>query len=913
MAGIMTMTVNGKKVQGTPDAGECLRSYLKRSGFTGVRRGCDQGDCGACTVWLDGDPVHSCLVPAPRCVGRKVTTIEGLADNGKLADIQQAFIDAQGFQCGFCTSGMIMTAAALGEVKDAELPQKLKGNLCRCTGYRSIHDALNGVCNIDKNPGHGGVGCSKGLDSSHDIVTGANKYAGDVEPEGMLHVRVVRSTIPHGRIKAIHTEAARALEGVHAVLTWEDSPKRRFSTALHDDPRVDADDMMVLDNIVRFVGQRVAAVVAETDSIAQEACHLIKVDYEPIESVHDPEEAMKEGAQKVHGVAAESVLLRPKSNVLLELRGGIGDIKAGFREADLIHESTMQTSRAQHAHLEPHCSIATIEDGNITVRASTQGPYIAQEKLAHIFGANMPSVRVYKDHVGGGFGGKQEVLSEDLAILAAMKTGRPCKFDFTRQEEFIGASFRHPMKIRVKTGHKLDGTMTAIQMRVVSDTGAYGNHGGETLYSACHEPVSLYRCANKDIEGYSVYTNNVPSGGFRGYGASQTAHAIETHLHEVATELEIDPLELRRLNVIRPGDNLTGFSEDHGTHEIGSYGLGECIDRLEEIMSMDGGLPDPPEEDGWLCGNGYAVAIQGCTPPDAHRRSKARIEVRPDGKFDYYTGAADMGNGTDTTLLQILAETMQVATEQIHIHAGDTADNVFDSGTFANATTFVAGGAAVRAGKAIVEKIAEEAALVAGCSVDECHLVADCVHAHGRTISLSDLYEHVRADGRSLQVVRNHQADPSSVGFATLGVRVAVNRFDGYIRILRSVSVIDVGNLINPMVCRGQIEGGMTQGLGWILSERILTDGQGKVLNDAIRHYRLPTFADMPPMEIEFTKTHDKYGTMGAKSIGEIGIHTIAPAVTNAVHTATGVLFKEMPLMPHTVLRGIQDQAKTSP
>ena len=229
---------------------------------------------------------------------------------------------------------------------------------------------------------------------------------------------------------------------------------------------------------------------------------------------------------------------------------------------------------------------------------------IAQEKLAHIFGANMPSVRVYKDHVGGGFGGKQEVLSEDLAILAAMKTGRPCKFDFTRQEEFIGASFRHPMKIRVKTGHKLDGTMTAIQMRVVSDTGAYGNHGGETLYSACHEPVSLYRCANKDIEGYSVYTNNVPSGGFRGYGASQTAHAIETHLHEVATELEIDPLELRRLNVIRPGDNLTGFSEDHGTHEIGSYGLGECIDRLEEIMSTDGGLPDPPEEDGWLCGNG---------------------------------------------------------------------------------------------------------------------------------------------------------------------------------------------------------------------------------------------------------------------------------------------------------------------
>ncbi|MAT80577.1 MAG: aldehyde oxidase [Phycisphaerae bacterium] len=906
MADKMTMTVNGTSLEGTPEAGECLRSYLKRSGFTGVRRGCDQGDCGACTVWLDDEPVHSCLVPAPRCVGHQVTTLEGLAENGELTDIQQAFFDAQGFQCGFCTSGMIMTAAKLGDCDESEYPQKFRGNICRCTGYRAINDAMQGVCNIDRNPGHGGVGCAKALDCSHAVVTGATKYTGDVEPEGMLHVRVVRSPIPHGRIKAIHKEAAEALEGVHAVLTWEDSPKRRFSTAIHDDPRVDADDMLVLDNVVRFTGQRVCAVVAETDSIAQEGCHLIKVDYEPIEAVFDPEEAMKDDAQRVHGQAAESVLLRPRSNVLLELLGGIGDIDAGFKEADFVHETTMQTSRAQHAHLEPHCAIATVDGDQVTVRASTQGPYIAREKIAHIFGLNMLSVRVYKDQIGGGFGGKQEVITEDLAVLAAMKTGRPCKFDFTRQEEFIGASFRHPMKIRVKTGHTSDGTMTAFQMRVVSDTGAYGNHGGETMFSACHEPVSLYRCPNKDIAGYSVYTNNVPSGGFRGYGASQTAHAIETHLDEVAEALKIDPIALRRINVVKEGDGLTAFSGDHGSHEIGSYGLEECMDRLEEIMSQEGGLPDPPAEEGWVCGNGYATAIQGCTPPTVHR-SKARIELRPDGEFDYYTGSADMGNGTDTTLLQILAETMQVSTDRIHIHAGDTDGDAYDTGTFANATTFVAGGAAVRAGNAIVEKICKAAAKYAGCDAADCHIVDSSVHAMGKTIPLAELQEHVRKDGRSLQVVRNHQADPSSVGFAAQCVRVAVNRHDGHIRILRSVSIIDVGNLINPMVCRGQIEGGMTQGLGWILSERVLMDDQGKVLNDAIRHYRLPAFADMPPMEIEFTKTHDKHGTMGAKSIGEIGIHTIAPAVANAVHAATGVRFKEMPLMPHTVLKGIQD------
>ncbi|MCH2141251.1 MAG: molybdopterin-dependent oxidoreductase, partial [Phycisphaerales bacterium] len=322
----------------------------------------------------------------------------------------------------------------------------------------------------------------------------------------------------------------------------------------------------------------------------------------------------------------------------------------------------------------------------------------------------------------------------------------------------------------------------------------------------------------------------------------------------------------------------------------------------------DGGLPDPPTDEGWTCGNGYAIAIQACTPPTVHR-SKARIELGADGKFDYFTGSADMGNSTNTTLPQILAETMQISTEQFHIHAGDTDGDAFDTGTFAGATTFVAGGAAMRAGRAALLKVREEAARYAGCDIDDCHLVEGAVHAQGKTVPLTELYAHLQRVGRSVKVVRNHQADPSSVGFAAQCVRVAVNRFDGHIRILRSVSVLDVGNLINPMVCRGQVEGAVTQGIGWILSERVLTDENGKILNDAIRHYRLPAFADMPPMEVEFVKTHDKFGTMGAKSIGEIGIHCTAPAITNAVYAATGVRFKEMPLMPHTVLKGIQDHA----
>ncbi|MDG2055037.1 MAG: molybdopterin-dependent oxidoreductase [Phycisphaerales bacterium] len=902
----MELTVNGIVTEGVPEPGECLRSYLKRLGFTGVRRGCDQGDCGACTVWLDDKPVHSCLVPAPRCAERHVTTIEGLATDDGLAPIQQAFHDAQGFQCGFCTSGMIMTAASLGDVDDEDLPQKLKGNLCRCTGYRSIRDALHGVCNIDKAESNGGVGVCQPLSCSHEVVTGATKYAGDVEPEGMLHVRVLRSEIPAGKIKAIHADAARALPGVHAVLTWEDSPRRRFSTALHDDYRVDADDKRVLDDVVRFVGQRVAAVVAETDSIAQEGCQLLEVEYERKPSVHDPELAMQDDAPRVHDDDYGSVLLAPKSNVLLALEGGVGDIDQGFAEADLIHESIVQTSRAQHAHLETHCSIVSITgEGDLEVRTSTQAPFIAREKLAHIFSVPMPKIRVYKDRVGGGFGGKQEVISEDLAVLAAMKTRRPCKFDFTRQEEFIAASFRHPMKVSVKTGHKSDGTMTALQIKVISDTGAYGNHGGETLYSACHEPVSLYRCRNKKINGFSVYTNNVPSGGFRGYGATQTGHAIETHLDAVATKLDIDPLELRRINVIRPGDAITAFSDDHGTHEIGSYGLSECIDRVQERMSGEGGVSDPPEEEGWVCGNGYAVALQSCTPPTVHR-SMARLELRPDGAFDYYTGSADMGNSTDTTLVQILAEAMGVRTEQIQIHAGDTAGGAFDTGTFAGATTFVAGGAAVRAGEAMLERLKDEVCQMTGCEAAESKLSEGVICTEDRSVSLVELHKFISDQGRVCSVVRNHQADPSSIGFCAQGVRVAVNKYDGHIRVLRFVAGVDVGTLINPMVCRGQIEGAIAQGLGWILSERILADEQGRILNDAIRHYRLPAYADMPEMEIDFIDTHDRYGTMGAKSIGEIGIHAVAPAVANAVYHAVGIRYKEMPLMPHTVLKGIE-------
>ena len=904
------LNINGEDINTELEPGGCLRALLHDLGYFDVRRGCDQGDCGACTVWLDGEPVHSCLVPAPRCHKKSITTLSGLAKDGKLSPMQEAFAQAQGFQCGFCTSGMLMTLSSLKDGDFYDLPQKLKGSLCRCTGYRSISDACHKISRINLNgEKETGVGASQPHRDTQGIITGQTRYAGDYHPKNLLHLRVLRSPIAHGFIKSIKTEKAKAVPGVHAVLTWEDSPPRKFSTACHEDSRVDADDTLVLDRTLRFVGQRVAAVVAATDSQAQVACRLIEVEYDELPAVFDPEEALKPGAPLVHNESIGSVLLRPKGNLILSLEGGVGDIDKGFEEADLIHESLMETSRVQHAHLEPHCSIAWVnDDGKISVRTSTQAPYIAREKIAYIFGLPIPQVNLFKEHVGGGFGAKQEVLTEDLAVLATLKTKQPVKFDFTREEEFIAAVYRHPAKIKMKTGHKRDGTLTAMSLDFLYNTGAYANHSGETLLSASSEPFSIYRCRNKKVVAKSVYTNNVPSGAFRGYGATQIFHALECHLDEVSELLSMDPLELRRRNAIKPGDPLTAFEEDHGKYEYGSYGFMECIDAVEkEIQKTQENDHPYSEEDGWRIGTGVSIAAQKCSPPTQHR-STAKIRLSPEGDYHYYTGAADCGNSSDTTLTQIVAENLNTTTDKINLHAGNTADEVWDTGTFAGTTMFIGGGAAVRAAKALKERLLREASELSNCETEQCQLKGDQVICGSQQHTLKEIYDYAHSQGRELQVVRVHQPDPSSIAYAAHGARVAVNTFDGHIRVLDFIEASDVGVRVNPMICQGQQEGAIMQGIGWILNERVLINEHGAVENAALRHYRLPAMADSPNIKTIFIDTEDQFSLVGAKSLGELGIQGVAPAIANAVARATGVRYRQMPLMPHTVLKGLREK-----
>ncbi|MBH2009111.1 MAG: molybdopterin-dependent oxidoreductase [Xanthomonadaceae bacterium] len=894
----MSYHINGKQFDAQPAPGQCLRTFVREQGMTGVKKGCDQGDCGACTVWLDGEPVHSCLMPAFRAEGREVTTIEGLARDGELHPVQQAFLDANAFQCGFCTAGMIMTAASFDDARRADLPRSLKGNLCRCTGYRSIEDAIKGApCAAQLDVAGQACGASLGNPFGPGIVTGKARYTMDAEHEfaGLLHLKVVRSPHAHARLRSIDRSKALAHPGVVAVLTWEDVPKRLFSTATHEDHLVDPDDTYVLDNVARFVGQRLVAVVARTEAAAQAGCRLVEIDYEVLPAVFDPLEAMKPGAPVLHdkGTASEG-------NIFVNIKGEVGSVKDGLAAAHAVHEKTYSTSRVQHVHLETHGSIVwTGGDGRMHVRTSSQAPFIVQQKLAYVFGINASKLHVFTERVGGGFGGKQEMLSEDLCVLASLKTGRPVKWEFTREEQFIGASTRHQMTTEVKLGATREGLLTAIDVRVVSNTGAYGSHGSETLAAALGNPLTAYRCANKKADGFAVYTNMMPGGGFRGYGASQTTFAIECAMDELAEQLGIDPFTMRRRNMVKPGDWMESVWKDPSDVSFGSYGLDQCMDIVEKQLAGSGGLPCP-QGDEWREGTGIALAMLDCGPPTEHR-SGATMVMRADGSYHLAVGSTEMGNGSVTSHRQIAASLLNCRADHIDIINADTDLTPYDTGTFASTGTVVAGKGVALTAAALAENILEYTARHTGTTPGEWKLEEGFVASGDRRISLTELHTAGMRDSHRFEAKRKAYLSPRTTAFNVQGIKLAVHGVTGEIRILRSVHAADIGRLINPMQCRGQIDGAIGMGVGWALTEHMVYDDQGRMLNAALRNYHIPAFADAPRSEVFFADTYDTIGPLGAKAQGECAINPVAPAIANALKNATGVRFADLPLTPDRI------------
>ncbi|MFF2731291.1 molybdopterin-dependent oxidoreductase [Streptomyces sp. NPDC058008] len=903
--------VNEQPFDAEPRPGQCLRTYLRERGWFGVKKGCDAGDCGACTVHVDGKPVHSCLYPALRADGRSVTTVEGLARDGELHPVQQRFLDAQGFQCGFCTAGYLMTTVALDEEQLGDLPRAFKGNLCRCTGYRAIEDAVRGVKHVEAPCAGAAVGRSLPAPAGPQVVTGTARYTFDIDVPGLLHMKLLRSPHPHARVLAVDTAAALRVPGVRLVLTHQDAPERHYSTARHEHPTEDPDDTRLLDDTVRYVGQRVAAVVADSEAAAEEGCRRVEVTYEVLPAVFDPEEAMLPGAPVVHAKDAGTArIARPRDNVVGEVHGETGCVETGFAEADVVYEETFRTQRVQHASLETHGAVAwpeRTEEGaeRIVVRSSTQTPFLTRRALCALFDLPLERVRVVAGRVGGGFGGKQEMIVEDVVVLAVMRLNRPVKLEYTRAEQFYGATTRHPFTVRVKAGARKDGALTAIQLRVVADTGAYGNHGPAVMFHSVGESMAVYRAPHKRADGYSVYTHAVPAGAFRGYGLGQVVFAVESVMDELARMLGIDPLVFRERNVIGPGEALVSPGGEEEDLHIASYGLGQCLSIVREARAE----PAEVAPRGWLVGEGTALSMIATGPPGGHI-ADVRIGLRADGTYDLAVGTAEFGNGTTTVHRQIAAGELGTTVDRITVRQSDTDLVEHDTGAFGSTGTVVAGKATLRASQTLADRILGFAARHLGVRREECALVEGGVGYRGRRVPLKELYAAARSAGQDLVADGHFGGTPRSVAFNAQWFRLAVDPGTGEIRVLRSVHAADAGKVMNPMQCRGQVEGGIAQALGATLFENVRLNERGEVTTTTFRQYRLPQYADIPRTEVHFMETSDAIGPLGAKSMSESPFNPVAPAFANALRDATGIRFTELPLTRDRVWLALDRRAR---
>ncbi|MHB0768852.1 molybdopterin-dependent oxidoreductase [Bradyrhizobium sp. 1.29L] len=905
----MSFEINGREFSQEPRAGQCLRTFLRELGHFGVKKGCDAGDCGACTVLLDGEPVHSCLIPAFRAEGRTVTTIEGLGGESGTHPMQQAFLDAQGFQCGFCTAGMILTCASLNQAQRTDLGTALKGNICRCTGYRSIEDAIVGKTNVEASVGAGAAfGRSLPAPAGPDIVHGKARYTFDTAIDGLLHIKLLRSPHAHARIVAIDRAEAFRVPGVHAVLTHEDAPSVLISTARHEKDWMDPEDTRILDDVVRFIGQKVAAVVAESEAAAEEACRRLKVSYEILPALIDPEQAMVPGAPVIHpDRTTANRVADAQRNLVAETHGEFGDVAAALATSAVTYEATFHSHRVQHAALETHGGLAWLDDaGVLNVRTSTQVPFLTRRALSDIFQLPMDKVRVFCERVGGGFGGKQEMFVEDILALAALRTGRPVELELTREEQFIATSTRHPMRIHVKAGADADGKLTALQLDVLSNTGAYGNHAGPVLFHALAESISVYNCPNKRVDGAAVYTNTVPAGAFRGYGLPQALIAVEAAIDELGRQLGLGPYEMRRRNIVRPGDPMLSPPPSE-YHDVlyGSYGLDQCLDLVERAMQADGPQADLSPE--WLIGDGIALTMIDTVPPAGHI-ADATIALDDDGGFDLTVGTAEFGNGTSTVHLQIAATTLATTVDRIRLRQSDTAHGGHDTGAYGSAGTFVAGKATHAAAMQLATELKAAAAGAWLCDAENCVLDGDAVVSGVRRMPFAELAKLARERGRPFAASGHSGGTPRSVGFNVQGFRVGVNKGTGELRILRSVHAADAGVVANPMQCRGQVEGGVAQALGAALYEELVIDANGRVINPKLRDYHLPSFADVPRTEVYFAETSDTIGPLGAKSMSESPYNPVAAALGNAIADATGIRFTAPPFKPDRLFPALLDK-----
>jgi putative selenate reductase molybdopterin-binding subunit len=944
---------------------ESLLDALRNASYMSVKHGCDSGHCGVCLVLMDNKPVLSCKVKATAVEGRAITTVEGLSDNGELHPIQLAFVETGAIQCGFCTPAQVLATKALLDKNpnpsEADIRHALRKVLCRCTGYvRTVDAVLRAAAYMRgelveavtipeitlpkdgekinlpeayyRQAGHRDplpplvftppamektsvVGSPEVKVDAEKLVRGRPVFTDDLKLEGMLYGALLTSPHAHARIKHIDASRARALPGVHAVLTHKDLPRIKYASGGQSYPQPLPYDQVCLDDKVRHVGDRVAVAAAETLELAEEALRLIDIEYELLPMVLDPQEAMRDGTPVIHDEPDTEGIHDHQHNIVYHIEAEVGDVDAAFAEAENIFEGEYRTPKQQHAHLEPHvCITYWDEDGRLVIRTSTQVPFHIRRMVAPLIGLPVKRIRVIKPRIGGGFGNKQEMILEDLCAHLTLKTGRPVRMEFTRTQEFTSTRSRHPNIIRYKIGVK-DEKVTVANLYLVGDTGAYGAHGLTVQMVGGFKGLTLYNPPNARFTSDVVYTNKPPTGAFRGYGSMQCQFGIEVLMGEIAEKMGLNVVDFKQNNWLKVGETMhlakaLGEGREGFEQKLGSGALEECVAIGLEATDFYAKRKQYKNQDGrYRKGIGMAVVMHGSGIAGLDMAA-ATLKMNDDGSFNLLIGATELGTGSDTILAQIAAEVLGIPINDLIVYSSDTDFTPFDKGAYASSTTYISGGAVRKAAIEIRSQIQEHAALMLEFDdPSNLRLVNRKVLApDGRSVTLEEvaLSSLHQQNQHQIMATASHMSYQSPPPTAAQFAEVVVDTQTGAITVERLLMLVDCGRVINPLTAAGQVEGGMAQALGFTLCEDMVFDQDGNLVNDNFGSYHVFQADEMPVMDVIFVQTNEPSGPFGAKSVAEIAIDGVAPALVSAVHDATGVWMRELPLYPERVLKNLQ-------
>ncbi|MGC7872957.1 xanthine dehydrogenase family protein molybdopterin-binding subunit [Desulfosporosinus sp. SYSU MS00001] len=744
------------------------------------------------------------------------------------------------------------------------------------------------------------------------IAMGKPAYTEDLAMPQALVLKILRSPHAFAKIISIDTSKAELVEGVECILTYKDVPKERFTLAGQSYPEPSPYDRLILENVVRYVGDEVAIIAAVDEKTALKAMKLINVNYEVLEPVLDFEKAIGHSSV-VHFEEDLScnfdIGLHKEKNIVSSHEQAVGDVEKVLEDCEFVVEDVYYPQAQAHAMMETYRSF-TYQDhmGRLVVVSSTQVPFHIKRQLARALQIPATKIRVIKPRIGGGFGGKQTGAGDVFAALVTLRTGKPAMIIYDRQETFSCTTSRHAMRINVRLGADADGFIRAIDLEVLSDTGAYGEHASTVLSCVGEYTLPLYNKTKAvRIRGNAVYTNKMPAGAFRGYGATQGTFALESAVNKLAERLAIDPTEIRLKNISQKGETfLTG----HGV-QLGSTALDRCIKKGREMVGWEEKFPRQRMSGTKIRGVGMAITMQGSGIANIGTAS-AEIRLTDDGNFALLIGATDMGTGCDTILSQMAAEVLEVPLDKIYVSAGDTDTSPFDPGSYASSTTYLAGTAVIKAAEELKGKILAQGAKFLGVSKENVIFEELSVHRiDGKgEISLAKIAEQTILGMGNLQLaaMATHGSQisppPYVAGFAEVEVDVETGKVD----LIDYVAVVDCGTMINPNLARIQAEGGIVQGIGMALFEEVRYSNLGKMETNTFMQYKIPCRQDVGNVRIAFEESYEPSGPFGAKSIGEVVANTPSPAIVNAVYNAVGVQVHHLPVTPEKVFLDLQKQ-----